>query len=162
MIIFMIRRATWSWNIVPILFQTHKHSQTHTDMKTYPPFLLPIVGIFLDLIKSIAWLLCWLQPCVCPPCNSFCQTTGMAIVSKSRFSVPFEFKSETERGDGLFLLAVCKILCGMLHPYNWMLHSSQMEVWTCSVMKKCLSIRWKMKIADNKHHIMSFRDKETC
>lgn len=25
-----------SWNNIPILFQTHKHSQTHADMQTYP------------------------------------------------------------------------------------------------------------------------------
>lgn len=57
MIIFILRRATWSWNDVPGWFQTHKHATTDTttDVQTYPPpCLLPIVEIFLDLIKRIA------------------------------------------------------------------------------------------------------------
>ncbi|KAI5235441.1 hypothetical protein MUG91_G215n1 [Manis pentadactyla] len=38
------------------------------------------VEIFLDQISRVAWLLCWLQPCMCPPCNSFFQTTAYLLL----------------------------------------------------------------------------------
>ena len=108
--------------IVPIWFQTHKHSQTNTDIQTYAPpprQSFADSGNFPGPDQARSLFAVWATPCLCPPCNSFFQTTGMAMVSNNHFSISFKFKSETERGFGLFLLAVLKVLCDVVHPYNY-------------------------------------------
>lgn len=104
LIIFIIRKSKWCWETAYLFYFKHtcmrhmRHS-AHKSTQRYelscPPFFFCERSfVFLDLVKQ-GTKLYTPQPCVYPACESSCQDTDWAVMSKNQYFVVLsQFKSE--------------------------------------------------------------------